>query len=290
MMGALQEAKYRAPWSDATPEENLAYSQQAELGNTEFEGEVRGASPPWVHPYIDADRATLLPTKSNWNLEGFYTSPGTNYSDPDDEYAQAIIERYGKVLQDADAALEEDTAYAVGAMRANPSIWGHEFTHRQHNKEDVEYFSQTEEKAVRKMQGFYASTPDQWARAVNLWRDYIMRRRDAPDSMSLVEAERHLKDTLKTAESSYLDKEIEYYKSKGNKPKERPWRIDTHSADAREQLERRQKSWNVEDSILYKKAKAYEAAQKEKYEEMRQALEDLEKALEERRKVKVIPD
>lgn len=290
MMGALEEAKYKAPWPDATPEEDLAYSQNVELANTEFEADVRNASPPWVHPYIDADRATLLSTKKPWNIHGFYTPEGTDYSDPDDEYAQAIIERYGKVLQDADAALEEDTVYAVNPLRANPSLWGHEFTHRQHSKEDVEYWAQSEEKAVRKMQGFYASTPDQWARAVNLWRDYIMRRRDAPNSMSLVEAENHLKDTLKTAESNYIDKEVEHYESKGDKPKERPWRIDTLSADARERLERRQRSWNVEDSILYKKAKAYEAAQQEKYEEMRQALEDLEKALEERRKVKVIPD
>lgn len=254
---AKAEAKYPAPWEGATAEEDHAYSQQVEFGNMEFEADVRHAMGPVGAEYIDADRARMI--RGSWTLQGLHVPDEFNY---DDERYEKTIERYGPVMQRADATLEADMVYAVGTHNARPELWAHEFMHRRHTKEDIRFKYQLEETAVRKKMGFRAQTPDQWLRSVETWRSVMLNRQVENDyeSISLDEAETHLKNTLETNTKEYLSEETDYLKKGDYVPKTRKWASDSHSADAREALEWRQKSWNIKNATRYKRMKERQAA------------------------------
>lgn len=275
-MGELETARrqHKAPWPEATEQEDRDYDQGVQLGDTEFETEVAEASAPQNREYVDAERASVVP--GSWNLKGMYI-PKT-FAD-DEEFQEESIRRYGKVFQKADATLEADRVYAIGAQNARPELWSHEFMHR-NNDERGNTYLEPEEFAVRRLNAFRASTPDQWLRSVELHRDKMLRRSDSGTSVSLGEAEEQLKKSISMYEDNYIRREAEYAENKGNRAKSRNWAIDTHSADAREAMEHRQKSWNIEDAVRYKQMLVESAAQAGKAEALDKALEELEASIE----------
>jgi hypothetical protein len=282
-MGQLQDAKmvYDAPWNDATPEENAAYNTQVQQGNTEFESDVRQQMSPQAAQYVDADRAQFHPSyvgRGNRSTQGAYMP---DEFETDQDFQDAMVYKYGDVMQQADMTLAADQVYVFGARNATSETYAHEFEHRRHAKEDIKYSFSDEEPQVRKQIAFRANTPEQWATAVDSWRFIMLGRAPKGTSITLDEAEKHLKNTLKTAENKFLEEETKYLDEKGSRPSSRKWAIDSHSADAREALERRQKSWNLKNSVQYKQMKARQAAEAGKKAELAKAIEDLQISINE---------
>lgn len=286
MDGEQSEVVHRAPWANATPEEDVAYDQQVRFGNNEFEADVRNAIGPAYEDYVDADRATFLGNLPEYNYKGFYLN--NSYGQEGKEgYTQEADELFGPLVDRANAFLEKDTVYAISAENANPLTWAHEFRHRAFKDMGASLWM-PEERYNRLYDAFYASTPEDWYKAVYMWKDQLRRR---GEKVTTEQAESHLKKALETWEPQFTDYEANVRKQKGDKPKERklgPFDFGTLRSDAKEARERRTKIRDISQSVAYNRDRMIEVARegerRAKIEEIRKAQEELKRALEEAEK------
>lgn len=273
-MGQLEEAavseiQHPAPWEGATPEEDMAYDQQVKFGDMEFESEVAGYMGPYGREALDADRATMLP-KGGWTLLGAHIQPeyGT-----DPEVKEEFDDYYGKVFDKADVEMEPDMVYAIGPNNANKQIWAHEFLHRYRHDKGMKALG-GEERFIRLFGAYRASTPDQWIQAVDMWRSQTIKR---GESMSLNEAEKHLKRSLDTWQSDFYRIEAEAAERMGERAKTREWMfMDTSSlkSDYRELAEGREGIRDIRQSAGWKEILEARKNNEESGTELQEALQE----------------
>lgn len=260
----------KAPWEGATPEEDAAYAQSVELGDTEFEREVSAHGGPSIAPFVDADYAKTLNVDSDqWTISGFNIPQRHATSDAQ---KKADDFRYGRLMAIADEKIEADTVYAVGPGAATNDLWSHEFQHRSKDQrhrsdKDPNYMlalGSWEERDNRRFAGFRASNADQWMDAVESWRDWVMTH-GGPKKMNLQEADESLKKSIDIYSRDYIAREAEVLEEKYSHPR---WKSkygevkSNHEGDQRDRYESRQKRWNMEDSYRHKQMKLAEAKKK----------------------------
>lgn len=237
--------QYDAPWEDATTEENAAYSQQAQMGNMEFEQEVGARAGPVVAPYVDAERARYIGPQ-DYNLLGAYTDPehtkkveaGTM---SDNTMLDQVLRRAKELGLYEDMELEDDTVYAVGSG-ARPDVWGHEFDHRRMALNDLTPIM-GEERAVLLRQAFYARDPIEWKQVLESWYA-VTKHRDNYETLEDVEGS--LRNALNNWKDTFLDQEARVRKGEGDTPKKRKWAFDSLYRDAEEQYQARRKGWSID--------------------------------------------
>lgn len=246
-MGELQRAaqKYGAPWPNATAEENAAYSQQAQLGNMEFEQEVGMRAGPVVAPYVDADRAKYIGPK-DYNVLGSYTDPEHVEKVEagimsDNTSLDRILRRAQELGLYEDYEVENDTTYAFG-WGARPDVWGHEFDHRRIELNDLTPLL-GEERAVLLRQAFYARDPIDWKEVLESWYAETKHRNEYKD---YYDVENNLKRALENWKDSFLNQEAKVRKGEGDKPKKRKWAWDSLYTDAEDQYNKRKKVWSID--------------------------------------------
>lgn len=251
------DSRHPAPWPNATPEESRAYSEQASLGDADFEREVVSNAPPQVAPYVDADRATYLGPES-YNLRGFYTPPHL-YVESDKSPSGKMLnpkvgtKRYSDLMAKYRntnprlGELEADTVYALGTG-AEPNIWAHEFGHRMMEHEKLSPLM-GEERSIQVMQAFYARTPFEWASSVRAWYTLNKRKQDYENYQQV---EDHLLSVIDSWKDTIIDSEVEARKTEGDNPKDRKTffgLIDSGGSlrkDAEEGYEKRKNHWSVD--------------------------------------------
>ena len=212
---ATPEVEHPAPWEGATPEEDMAYDQQVKFGDMEFESEVGNYMGPYGREALDVDRATMM-QKGGWTVLGLNTAPDIN---EDPELRERLDARYGKVFERGGVEMEPDMVYAIGPENANKQIWAHEFLHRYRSDKGMQALG-GEERFVRLFGAYRANTPEQWIQAVDMWRSQTIKR---GESMTLQQAEKHLKRTLDTWQSDFYRIEAEAAERLGERPKTRDW-------------------------------------------------------------------
>lgn len=259
MMGALEQARIqqKAPWPNATPEEDAAYDQQVHMGNIEFEQGVADQMGVVGREAIDADRAKLL--SGNWNVRGF-TTPS--------KLADIDKKKYAPLFRNTKDKLEPNMHYAVGAEQATNSLWAHEFGHTGLNikerREAVKEISFTEsknaqllvkimgeEQIMRLWDAYRADSKEEWQKAVYFWLDRLLSR-GTVKRISMIEAEKRLKKTLGLWEDTFINMEVEAAEEKGIRYKTRRKSEgvpDTGSLkqDYTEAMHHRQKRWYLEE-------------------------------------------
>jgi hypothetical protein len=238
-MGALAQA---APWKGATPAENAAYAQQAELGDADFEREVVQQGGPSLEGHVDADRAHTLNT-SGYNVRGIYMPEGEPMSDKEKEHFAPILNE-AKISE-----FEPGNAYALGGHNAKPDIWAHEFDHR---RQDVEELSPWlgKEKSATLMQAFRADSQEEWYEAVRVWHAYNQGKFQEK-GQTLLDVEEHLKGMLDSWGADLVKIEVDARESRGDRPKDQPgrfWGMDKGDLrkDAEEQAAKRAKSHDLQ--------------------------------------------
>ncbi len=236
--GQKRVAKYKAPWPNATHEENLAYSAQIALGNNEFESEIINAAGPAIAPYVDADVVDHIgfTGHGNYNLKGFYTTPDFQSDTLGNIFKQAI-----ELSTTPNLVVEADKVYSVGAG-ANPSSLTHEFVHRRNAHKMAEgKFSPLmgEHKWTRMFTAFRARNPREWRDAVE---SYAYGMRGTP---TLEEADASLRRLLDGYEDDLIRMEVEALEAQNKRPLGRKWAIDSHRKDVKEALKRRKRGWSL---------------------------------------------
>jgi len=200
-----------------------------QMGDVEFEMEVAAKTPTFARPYVSADRATFHP----WNVGSpGYSLNGSYFPAPLDSDLTGPYE--GVFNEESGVQIEPDTVYAYGARNANPQLWAHEFTHRAYEKTGKKQVWMTEEEAVRQRMAYMAQTPEEWKRAVELWKGY--RESEHNEEMTYEEADRRMRGNLGNWRSS----DVKARQEQGNRPKER-WGPNSHFRDVYTELRERQK-------------------------------------------------
>lgn len=227
-MGALEEA-VKAPWPNATPEEDAAYAKAAQMADSEFEREVVQQGGPQLEGYVDPDRAHLVDSVPD-NVQGVYMPEG-------EPMTEAEKVKYGRLLDQSKVEeFEPGNTYAISAKNAKPDIWAHEFTHR---RQDVLGLSpwMGKEKSATLTQAFRADNPQEWYKAVRVWHAYN-KHKFQEDGQTLYDVEKHLKKTLESWQADLIRTEVEAREERSDRPKDRPGRFwGTNKGDLRRDAE-----------------------------------------------------
>jgi hypothetical protein len=266
MMGALERVA-KAPWSNSTPAEDAAYAQQAAMADNEFEQEVVAQmGPAGEQPGgVSAKRADLLP--GGWRLRGTYIWPEYG-AEGEEERSKYTEERYAPIFEGTGKKMSADTVYAVGGGEANKGLWGHEFLHRLRNRSPMGD-KWDKEQYVRLIDGWRASSPDQWLDAVMNYRDYLPNS----DGTTIEEAESVLKKNLKLFEQELIDQETQMRTEQRDRPKDRPAYFGLTSkpgslrADQEEAFKSRKKNWDMAKTIRFKEHEKRKAEKANKPQE-----------------------
>lgn len=253
MMGALERVK-KAPWSKSTPAEDAAYAQQTAMADNEFEQEVVAQmGPAGEQPGgVSAKKADFL--QGGWNLRGTYIWPEYG-AEGEEERTKYTKERYAPAFEKAGKKISADTVYTVGGKNANRGLWGHEFLHRLRNHSPMgEKWGN--ERYIRLIDGWRASTPDEWLDAVVAYRDYLPKKQKV--GMTIEEADSVLKKNLKLFEQELIDQETQMRTEQQDRPKDRPAYFGLTSkpgslrADQEEAFKSRKKNWDMAKTIRFK--------------------------------------
>ena len=202
-MGALDPGN-KAPWPNSTPEEDKAYAQSVELGDTEFELEVADYMGPYGREYIDADKYNV--TK---DPEGMFTLAGMYYQYYND--VPSHQEYYDAIEKNADIKLERDNVYVFGTEFSTPRIAAHEFRHRK--VETERYGGRGEllpemhhEKRNRLWDVFRADDPASFAEGFDAWAGWMYEEKGKAHPKSEVYAD--LLDHIDKYKEVLLNEEV----------------------------------------------------------------------------------
>ena len=249
-MGELAEA-------EAERMKDPAYAQNVALGNAEFEREVAQFGGPTVEPFVDADKANVVPI-GDWNLLGLYRKEGvTGPSAPRYKSVEAAMKEVGF------GEFKTGEVHAIGAKGSQPDVWSHEFGHRRFDVTDAKpiigFFGK--EKSLLLWGAFRARSEHEWQRAIDHW----IAANPNNDYETDADAEKHLKKILGLWSENFVDMEVAAMEKQGNLPihqeadvpmkgffnemfdrKEKGLVPGSLKTDVETRLERRKKNWNID--------------------------------------------
>ena len=194
---------------------------QGQLGNSEFEREIRNYMGPQSFTEVanateklsrdgasavDHTRIKTLLNSPNYNYHGIYTRPVPNsYSYEKEIKLRRASEKasgFDKIFQENDMeGGEPDMVYILGIDNANPRTQAHEFLHR----------TGLEEPDVQLLMAWLSRTPEEWDNAVTRHKNYAESYEGATSSpfSSYEEAEQDLLKKLQEARPEFLAAEVE---------------------------------------------------------------------------------
>ena len=240
----MADKVWKAPWPDATKEENESYAAAIESMNMEWEIEIADQMGPYGSEFIDADKAAVwgVPPSS---YRAFYAPP---------KWEKAVGSKYLKQMAKSQGReIEPDSVVVTNPLWADAFTWAHEFRHRAVETERRERYGESSdplnpagqflgrmhfEKRNRLWDAYLSRDKKDWKTSVAGWRDYV--HHETGTGLTLEDAEADLRKTIEEHKDGLINEEA------ASKWEGVPMEIDDLRRLYKKGYERRSKTWNEE--------------------------------------------